>query len=246
MTVRFKRPAAIGRKLILEGWVVGRDRRVVVCESVLRDEAGTEIASAKGKLVLTKAPPDLRRLNAAIPDDLRIVVATAIEKDRDRRYQTALDLAEELRRVRCFEPILAKPAGPILRLRRWAQRSPVLATAIGGLFAVLSVGLAIALVLLAQVTKERNDKEAALKDITGWASLGELTLLRTLVAEAEKLWPIAASTAPAMKAWIDQASGLASKLPEHERFLASLRASALPYTEEDRAADLPLIPRLQE
>ncbi len=57
ITVRFKRPAAIGRKLILEGRVVGRDRRVVLCASVLKDEAGTEIASAKGKLVLTKAPP---------------------------------------------------------------------------------------------------------------------------------------------------------------------------------------------
>jgi len=57
MTVRFKKPAAIGRKLILEGWVVGRDRRVVLCESVLKDEAGTEIASAKGKLVLTKSFP---------------------------------------------------------------------------------------------------------------------------------------------------------------------------------------------
>lgn len=55
MTVRYKRPAVIGRKLILEGWVVGRDRRVVRCESVLRDESGTEIAAAKGKLVLAKS-----------------------------------------------------------------------------------------------------------------------------------------------------------------------------------------------
>jgi len=55
MTVRYKKPAAIGRKLILEGWVVARDRRVVSCESVLRDESGTEIAAAKGKLVLTKS-----------------------------------------------------------------------------------------------------------------------------------------------------------------------------------------------
>ena len=54
MTVRFKRPAAIGRRLVLEGWVVSRDRRIVHCESVLRDESGAEIAAATGKLVLSK------------------------------------------------------------------------------------------------------------------------------------------------------------------------------------------------
>jgi uncharacterized protein (TIGR00369 family) len=55
MTVRFKKPAAIARKLVLEGWVVDRERRVVRCESVLRDESGTEIAAGKGKLILTKS-----------------------------------------------------------------------------------------------------------------------------------------------------------------------------------------------
>jgi uncharacterized protein (TIGR00369 family) len=54
MTVRFKRPAEIGRKLVLEGRVVARDRRIVRCESVLRSEGGVEIAAATGKLVLAK------------------------------------------------------------------------------------------------------------------------------------------------------------------------------------------------
>jgi uncharacterized protein (TIGR00369 family) len=60
MTVRFKKPARIGRKLILEGRVVSRDRRVVRCESVLRDESGTEIAAAAGKLVITSMPAPRR------------------------------------------------------------------------------------------------------------------------------------------------------------------------------------------
>lgn len=56
MTIRFKKPAAIGKKLILEGWVVDRERRVVRCESVLRDESGTEIAAGEGKLIVVKSP----------------------------------------------------------------------------------------------------------------------------------------------------------------------------------------------
>jgi serine/threonine protein kinase len=82
--------------------------------------------------ILSKEPPDPRSLNPAIPGDLRVVLETALAKDRDKRYQTALELAEELRRVRCYEPIVAKPAGPWTRLRRWSQRNPALATAVVG------------------------------------------------------------------------------------------------------------------
>jgi acyl-coenzyme A thioesterase PaaI-like protein len=57
MTVRFKRPARVGRKLILEGRVVGRNRRVISCESLLRDEEGVEIAAATGKLILVRSFP---------------------------------------------------------------------------------------------------------------------------------------------------------------------------------------------
>lgn len=72
--------------------------------------------------VLGKEPENPGRINRKIPDDLRVVVATALEKDRDRRYQTALDLAEELRRVRESVPIVARKIGAIGRTLRWAQR----------------------------------------------------------------------------------------------------------------------------
>ena len=50
--------------------------------------------------IQTRQPLDPRRINRSVPDEIRVVIETALEKDRDRRYQTALDLAEELRRVR--------------------------------------------------------------------------------------------------------------------------------------------------
>jgi uncharacterized protein (TIGR00369 family) len=51
MTIRFKKPVRIGQKVILEGRVVRLKGRLIDCESVLRDEAGTELASATGKLI---------------------------------------------------------------------------------------------------------------------------------------------------------------------------------------------------
>ena len=91
--------------------------------------------------ILTESTPDARRLNPSVTGDLRTVLATAMEKDVDHRYQTALDLAEELRRVREREPILARPPGIATRGARWTQRNPVLATMIAGLFLALGAAL---------------------------------------------------------------------------------------------------------
>src|SRR5688572_13294303 len=116
--------------------------------------------------ILTGHAPDPRRLNSHIPRDLRVVIATAMEKDRERRYKTALDFAEDLRRVREYLPIHARPAGPILRLERWVQRNPVLATATCGIFVVLVTALAVALVLLRQVKEESEMRKVAFEGMS--------------------------------------------------------------------------------
>lgn len=71
-----------------------------------------------------------------------MVLATALEKDRDRRYQTAEALAEDLRRVRAREPILARPAGPWLRFRRWVERNPAVALFLVTTLVSLAAGVA--------------------------------------------------------------------------------------------------------
>ncbi len=106
--------------------------------------------------------PPLRRANPSLPADLEVVLETALEKDVARRYPTALELAEELRRVREYEPIRARPAGPLVRLQRWSRRHPVVAMGTFGSIAALSIALTIALVLLRRVRTEEQRKEAAL------------------------------------------------------------------------------------
>jgi hypothetical protein len=86
-----------------------------------------------------------------------------MDQDRSRRYASALDFAEDLRRAREHEPVRARPAGPVLRLRRWVRRSPVLATAGGGLLLTLLSGLLISQHLLREVRDERDEKGRLLK-----------------------------------------------------------------------------------
>ena len=90
--------------------------------------------------ILSSDADSPRRLNPQVPQDLVVVLETAMAKDRDRRYRTAQEFAEDLRRVREHEPIRARPTPPIVRLGRWTQRHPAVATAIGSVFTLLVLG----------------------------------------------------------------------------------------------------------
>jgi serine/threonine protein kinase len=173
--------------------------------------------------IMTKDPPDVRRLNPAISDDLRVVVETALEKDRERRYATALDFAEDLRRVRCFEPINARPAGPLTRIARWSRRSPALAASLLGLFAVLASGLVVSAVLLDRLTREGNEKQTALSDFN---RLAVVSRLKALEAERENVWPLTEENHLRRKEWLERAEALAAELPQHEAVLERMRETA--------------------
>jgi eukaryotic-like serine/threonine-protein kinase len=102
--------------------------------------------------ILTDQPASATSMNRAIPRDLQVVIETALEKNRDRRYQTALDFAEDLRRVREYEPIRAKPIGRLLLLKRWTQRHPVATVIVSAL--VVALGGTVSFLL---------DRQAALR-----------------------------------------------------------------------------------
>ncbi len=131
------------------------------CLTLTRPFQGDSSAALAESIRRAPMPPP-RKANPSLPADLVVVLETALEKDVERRYPTALELAEELRRVREYEPIVARPAGPLLRLRRWGQRNPVIATGTIGSIVALSIALTIALVLLRRVRTEERRKEAAL------------------------------------------------------------------------------------
>jgi WD40 repeat protein/serine/threonine protein kinase len=109
--------------------------------------------------ILADSPCPPGRLNPSISRDFDVALETALAKDADQRYQTALDFAEDLRRIRLREPIRARPAGIILRSTRWSQRNALLASALGGLFLALASGLVVSLHLLSAERKTQEHGE---------------------------------------------------------------------------------------
>ena len=75
-----------------------------------------------------------------MPVDLETICLKALEKDPDRRYQTAGALADDLRRYVNRFAISAKRTGPLGKLRKWAARNR--ASSMAGLLALLALGTA--------------------------------------------------------------------------------------------------------
>jgi len=87
--------------------------------------------------ILTREPPRPRSLRDSIPVDLETICLKCLEKNPQRRYQSAHQLAADLRRYLNGEPISARPVGPWERAIKWSRRNPGWATAVAG--AVLAV-----------------------------------------------------------------------------------------------------------
>ncbi|MFO0981156.1 MAG: tetratricopeptide repeat protein [Planctomycetota bacterium] len=91
------------------------------------------------------SPRDPRVWNPAIPRDLCVILEVAMAKDRDRRYQTSLDFADDLRRLQRGEPVLARPPSRFYQLRKLVRRHALLAASIAVVFSALVIGLATTL-----------------------------------------------------------------------------------------------------
>jgi tetratricopeptide (TPR) repeat protein len=92
--------------------------------------------------ILQKEPRPPRRINPRTPIDLETICLKAMEKDPDRRYASAVEMAEDLRSFLQRGLISARRAGPVRRTVKLVRRHPVISMAIAaGVVVLLLVGL---------------------------------------------------------------------------------------------------------
>jgi tetratricopeptide (TPR) repeat protein len=82
-----------------------------------------------------------RRTVPSLPREVETIVLRCLERDPGARYPTALALADDVRRYRAGEPILARPPSAAARALRWVRRrrTPLALVGLAGLL-LLTVG----------------------------------------------------------------------------------------------------------
>jgi serine/threonine protein kinase/tetratricopeptide (TPR) repeat protein len=80
-----------------------------------------------------------KKLSSMVRGDLDWIVMKCLEKDRDRRYQTAEELAADVQRYLTHEPVLARPPSVVYRLHKFARRHQT------GLAAAMVIGIVVLL-----------------------------------------------------------------------------------------------------
>src|SRR5438477_915978 len=94
------------------------------------------------QLVLDTEPRQPRLWNPKIDRDLATICLKCLEKDPQRRYSSALALAEDLEHWLKHEPIRAKPSGFFTHGRKWMRRNPS-TTVLVTLLVALAIGLSV-------------------------------------------------------------------------------------------------------
>ena len=153
----------------------------------------------------------------------------ALEKDRNRRYETANGFAADVQRYLADEPVQACPPSAAYRLRKFARRNrgPV-ATAVA-LALSLVVGGGAALAVQAQADRDRAAR-------TAWAEASVAAAVREARERADEAWGVTdypermQLATDAAAAAVRRADDYAAGGPPTEATLAELAPPARPST----------------
>ncbi|MBK9387191.1 MAG: tetratricopeptide repeat protein [Planctomycetes bacterium] len=145
--------------------------------ATLRSPFAAETEEATRQRILEGKVPDMRRSGSHVAWDCAVVLATALAPERERRYVSMRELADDLRAILEHRPIRARRASAWLRLRRYAQRRPAVVTG-------ASLGLLLITALpSALLWKERSTRIAVQREAE--TARAAVRFLEDLFAECE-------------------------------------------------------------
>jgi tetratricopeptide (TPR) repeat protein len=130
----------------------------------LRDKSIPEAVRIIGE----QDPTPLSSISRVYRGDLDTITAKALTKEKDRRYQSAAELAADVRHYLGDEPIVARPASTFYHLGKFARRNKTLVGGVGAVFVVLVSAIIAIGSALAQARQDADRAElvsAFLKDM---------------------------------------------------------------------------------
>jgi WD40 repeat protein/predicted Ser/Thr protein kinase len=148
------------------------------------------------RIIRDQEPSRLSSIDRALRGDAETIVAKALEKSPERRYQSAAELASDIRRYLADQPIVARPASVMYQFRKFARRNKALVTGLGVAFAAMLIATVVSLrqARVAVLAGEAQARQAYRATIAAAAAAVEA---HDPVAASERL----DSVAPADRGW---------------------------------------------
>jgi tetratricopeptide (TPR) repeat protein/tRNA A-37 threonylcarbamoyl transferase component Bud32 len=104
------------------------------------DVSGTVIHEAT-RMIREQQPKRISSIDRTLRGDVETIALHALEKDRDRRYQSAVELAQDIRRYLDNRTILARPPSLVYQCKTFIRRNKMLVAGVAAVFAALVLGI---------------------------------------------------------------------------------------------------------
>ncbi len=111
------------------------------------------------RVIREDEPKALSSINKAFRGDVEIIISKALIKEKERRYQSASDLASDIQRYLRNEPIEERPPSTWYHLIKFSRRNKAL---VAGIAAVLVVSVVGALISISFAMGEAEQKRIAI------------------------------------------------------------------------------------
>jgi len=108
-----------------------------------------------------EAPARLSTSNRTLLGDIETIVAKALEKERDRRYASAAEMAADIQRYLNDDPIVARRPSASYQLQKFARRNKALVSGVAAVFIVLVAGVVAVSWYATEVAQQRDRLEKA-------------------------------------------------------------------------------------
>ena len=113
-------------------------------------------------IVKEREPIALTAVRANLDRDISVITHKALEKERNRRYRSAGDLCDDIRRFLDDEPITARPPSLSEHVRRYARKHRTTARAVAGIAVILVLSVVAIVFFALEADRQRRiaDQEA--------------------------------------------------------------------------------------
>lgn len=118
-------------------------------------ELGTSIAEG-ARIIREQEARPLTSFDVAFRGDIATIAGKALQKEKERRYQSAAELAADIRRYLHDEPISARPPTAIYQLRKFARRNRALVGGAAATLAAILIGAIAASVLAVRAIRSEQ------------------------------------------------------------------------------------------